>query len=162
MFFIVHLQILLNILIKNGLFRNCGRKPFRPTIMKQSSWCFSLCLTRKHPVPSKRRTYSAETLKSAVDEARRTRKLRSAARKYGVPIATMFRVIHNLNMRTKPGKRTILTEQEETRIETWVLYMARAGFPLSMTDLTTTVAAIAAKLRKTRDIPESFPSKKVL
>lgn len=168
MFLIACLFISLVILINITLFHNCGRNLLQPTIMKQVSTCLLTKMTkcvsfyfrRKHPVQGKRRmTYPPEALKFAVEEARRTRKLRTAARKYGVPISTVFRMIHNVNIKPKPGKQTILTEQEELRIEQWVLYMARAGFPISMTDLNNTVAAIVDKLRKKRDIPDSFPSR---
>ncbi|XP_055548916.1 uncharacterized protein LOC129732248 [Wyeomyia smithii] len=59
----------------------------------------------------------------------------------------------------KPGPNTVLTAQEESRIKEWILYMSKVGFPLSATDILHAVIDYADKIRKTRNIPKSFPSR---
>ncbi|XP_053681562.1 uncharacterized protein LOC128732342 [Sabethes cyaneus] len=107
----------------------------------------------------KRKLYSAEALENAVSEARRTGKLRKAAKLYDIPYATVYRYLKHPPRNDRPGPSTLLRPEEEARFEQWALYMARAGFPISEADLTYTVKDYAAKNRETRDLPASFPSK---
>lgn len=110
------------------------------------------------PKTTKHKQFDPEALASAVILAKKTNNVRAAARMFGVPNSTLLRRIKNRPPK-KRGPKTVLTADEEAHIADWVLYMARAGFPISATDLTQTVDDYAKKIRKTRAIPASFPSK---
>ncbi|XP_021695266.1 uncharacterized protein LOC110680248 [Aedes aegypti] len=83
--------------------------------------------------------------------------MRRAAKMFHVPFSTVQRYIRTPPKGQKPGPGTVLTAEEEARIKTWVLYMSRAGFPLSESDILSTVSDYAEKIRKTRNIPSTFP-----
>lgn len=107
----------------------------------------------------KRKQYCAEALENAVSEARRTGKIRRAAKHYEVPFSTVQRYIKTPPKNQKPGPLTLLRPDEEARFEQWIIYMSKAGFPISETDLTHAVKDYADKIRPTRNLPSSFPSK---
>ena len=105
-----------------------------------------------------RKQYDPETFERAVILASKTKNVRNAARQFNVPNSTLLRRINNKALK-QTGPRTILKPEEEKRIVNWILYMGKAGFPVSAADLTSTVSDYAKKIRKTRQIPPSFPSK---
>lgn len=106
-----------------------------------------------------RKSYEHGVLNLALDQARQTGKVREAARNYNVPYSTLQRYLQKPPKSNKSGPNTVLLPEEEAKIEEWILYMARAGFPVSESVLTRTVAEYAKQIRKTRELPESFPSK---
>lgn len=108
---------------------------------------------------SPRKQYHPEDLERAIEEARKTGKMRRAAKMFHVPFSTVQRYIRTPPKGQKPGPGTVLTAEEEARIKTWVLYMSKAGFPLSESDILSTVSDYAEKIRKTRNIPSTFPCK---
>lgn len=108
---------------------------------------------------SARKQYSPEDLERAIEEAQKTGKMRRSAEKFRVPFSTVQRYIQSPPKNIKPGPVTVLSASEEGRIKTWVLYMSRAGFPMSETDLYHAVMDYAETIRKKRDIPKTFPCK---
>ncbi|XP_055546138.1 uncharacterized protein LOC129730654 [Wyeomyia smithii] len=107
----------------------------------------------------KRKSYDPRVLHLAFDQARRTGKIREFSRDHNLPYSTLQRYLQKAPKSNKPGPNTILLPEEEAKIEEWILYMSRAGFPISECNLTHTVTEYAEKIRKTRELPESFPSK---
>nr|XP_029725126.1 uncharacterized protein LOC115265069 [Aedes albopictus] len=121
-----------------------------------SNYYYSSSSKRKS---SPRKQYCAEELEKAVEEARKTGKIRRAAKKYQVPFSTVQRYLRTPPKSKRPGPGTVLTAEEESRIKTWILYMSRAGFPLSDSDVFNSVVDYVDKIRKKRDIPTTFPSR---
>ena len=71
--------------------------------------------------------------------------LREAARLYGVPHETLRRVLGVVEMGCKPGPSTILTKDEEERLDRYIVDMADMGFGLSRDDIRFTAYKIAEK-----------------
>lgn len=128
------------------------------SILKQAIKYYIKLSSRNTQRNQKRKQYSAEALKNAVSEARRTGKLRKAAKRFEVPFTTVQRYLRTPPKNNKPGPSTLLRPDEEACFERWTLYMSKAGFPISETDLTHTVKDYADKIRQTRKLPTSFPS----
>lgn len=93
-------------------------------------------------------------MQRALVQAEKTGKVREAARHHKVPYSTVQQYLRKPPNTSKPVPSTILFVEEEARIEQWILYMSRAGFPISVSDLSRTVAEFAKKIRKTREQPE--------
>ncbi|XP_055527887.1 uncharacterized protein LOC129720430 [Wyeomyia smithii] len=81
------------------------------------------------------------------------------AKRYMVPLTTLHRHVKHPPRNDRPGPLTLLRPEEEARFEQWAFYMARAGFPINETDLIYAVKDYADKIRETRNLPPSFPSK---
>lgn len=72
--------------------------------------------------------YSAENLKNALKE------IREASDKYGIPLGTLSRKMHNLQT-AKPGHPTVLTADEEKNIAEAILVASDWGFPFEPLDV---------------------------
>ncbi|XP_041973215.1 uncharacterized protein LOC121728940 isoform X2 [Aricia agestis] len=83
----------------------------------------------------KRKSLVTENLKLAVEEAKKTRKIREVARKYGIPKSTLYFKLKNPGHKTSRGPPPILTNEEEETLEKWILETSRKGFPLKKGDI---------------------------
>lgn len=118
--------------------------------------------TRKTPVrrvakgvknkPKKiERNYSPEDLLKAVNLVREGMKMYKAAMKCNVPKTTLSRKIHGYeNVGARKGPSTVLTQEEEDDLVTWILYNAAHGEPVSKRKLLDCVKKyVISKNRKT-------------
>ena len=99
--------------------------------------------TRKLASPL--RTWDQEAMSAAykdvMDDGER---VSTAASRFGVPRKSLDdRVKGNVDLDCKMGNETALSGDEEHSIFNYIEYMARRGFPLSMSQILSTAAAIA-------------------
>ena len=72
----------------------------------------------------------------AVQSVQEGKGLREAARLYNVPIESLRRRVNgSVDLFCKPGPPTILTAEEETALEEYILTMAEMGFGLTRDDI---------------------------
>lgn len=76
--------------------------------------------------------YSEDDLNSALQEINEGNlSLNSAAKKYGIPKGTLHnKITGKVPIQRKMGPDTVLTTEEEQKIETWILTKAKLGFPM--------------------------------
>lgn len=82
--------------------------------------------------------YSEENLKRAI-EAVRKKEINSylAADKYGIPRSTIIHRLYGTRgaKQSKPGKPTVFSIDEETKMASYIHVMKKCGYPLTKKDL---------------------------
>ena len=84
----------------------------------------------------KRKLWSEESMCAAVQSVQDGKGLREASRLYNVPVETLRRrTTGKVELDCKPGPSTVLTKEEEDRLNTYLIQMAEMGFGLSSEDV---------------------------
>lgn len=84
--------------------------------------------------------YTLEQLSTALESIRKGNRIRQVSRSSGIPESTLRDKFKATYKQDKPGAPTVLTYDEENRIVTWVLDMAKMGFPVNTQKLKACVA----------------------
>lgn len=97
--------------------------------------------------------YTEIALGDALEAIRSGTSIRQASKEYGVPRTTLIDRVHG---RVKLGPRrmgpaTVLTYEEERKLEEWLTHLAKTGFPQKKMDLINTVHKIV--LAENRETP---------
>ena len=96
----------------------------------------------------KQKLWSQDNMERAVKYCKEnhTVGLRETARRYNVPIETLRRKIAGITrMSAKPGRETVLTDEEEGRLVQYVIEMCDMGFGLTRQDVMRTAYTIATQ-----------------
>lgn len=105
--------------------------------------------------------YSEDDIVKAIDEISAGAKVRETCRKYGIPHST---IINKIKLRhpvqRRMGPPTILTPNEETLLKTWILAMAKKGFPVNKEMVIDTVKHIMESDARPNPFKDNKPGKK--
>jgi transposase-like protein len=78
------------------------------------------------------RKYTKEAFQNALSAVRQNRlKVRQAAHEYSVPVTTLYDHVRGVYKSNQRGPAKQLTQEEETSIVNYLLYMARHGLPMT-------------------------------
>ena len=87
---------------------------------------------------------------AAVQSVHNGKGLREASRLYNVPVETLRRqTTGKVELDCKPGPSTVLTKEEEDRLNTYLIQMAEMGFGLTSEDVMQMAYVIVDKSRQT-------------
>ena len=76
------------------------------------------------------RKYSEEDLEKAISAVKRGQSYKSAAKQYGVQRTTLMNKCKGRSaVNCRMGPSTILSSEEETHLEQWLIHIASRGFP---------------------------------
>lgn len=70
---------------------------------------------------------------------------KEASRKYNVPYSTLHDTANKKYKKSKKGRSTTLTEEQESRIATYILHMAKIGYTITKKDIQSLVSNIFTK-----------------
>ena len=89
-------------------------------------------------------------MRAAVQSVHDGKGLREASRLYNVPVeALRRRTTGKVELGCKPGPSTVLTKEEEDRLNTYLIQMAEMGFGLTSEDVMQMAYVIVDKSRRT-------------
>lgn len=109
---------------------------------------------------NKRKPYSPEALRQALQAVDQGDSLRKAADAYGVSPATILRKRRNPEkIDSKKGPSTIFSTQEEQEIVSWVIYRAERGYPVTKPELLDSVQAYVTSLKRETPFVEGRPGR---
>lgn len=98
---------------------------------------------------TKRKQWSVESMKAATELVRSGGGLRDASRLYNVPVETLRRrVTGKVAEDCRPGPPTVLTDEEESRLEGYLIRMSEMGFGLTREDVMAMAFTIAEKTQR--------------
>ena len=128
---------------------NSIHKMSKSTLQVSITCCLSLYShVRKMAVSNvKRKLWCKESMLEAVKSIEDEGKgLREASRIYNVPVETLRRrVIGITSLDAKPGRDTVLTSEEETRLAQYIVDMCDMGFGLTRRDVMRVAYSIVEK-----------------
>lgn len=105
-------------------------------------------------MPPKRRQYSRITVDAAIKYLQETgESTRNVSKKFGIPRSTLQFKIKNPHTKDKCGPNTILTETEENLIVSWIINLAKKGFPRNIDGIVSSVQDFLT------DVPRPNPFK---
>lgn len=109
----------------------------------------------------KRKKWNDQDMLSAMNEVKEGKgTVSSVARKYQVPRRTLEdRIKGRVEHGKSPGPSTVLTKEEEDALVSYLIYMAKQGFPLTPKMTTAFAWAIALKAGTADRFSENGPSK---
>lgn len=94
-------------------------------------------------VGAKRRTYDASLVDVVAESVKSgSLSLCQASKTYNIPKTTLHDRVNKKYFTSKIGKRTVLTDEEESRLEQWALHMSRIGFGRTRRELVQVVKQI--------------------
>lgn len=97
----------------------------------------------------KRKLWSNESMKAAVESVESGTGIREASRLYNVPIETLRRrVTGQVEIGCRPGPTTVLTKEEEDQVERYLIQMADMGFGLTSEAIMHMVYVIVEKCQR--------------
>ena len=91
----------------------------------------SVYVNRPEKQKIKRRQYSPDNLKHAVEALKSGLSLRKTANAFGVPVVKLHRKKNNLDVNSKLGPSTMFTKEEEAKIVNWIIYRGERGYPVT-------------------------------
>ncbi|CAG9574838.1 unnamed protein product [Danaus chrysippus] len=97
----------------------------------------------------KRKAYSDENLQKALAEISKGMSKKLAAKTFQVPRSTIQFRLKNPEHGCKPGPPTILNNEEEEALVTWIKVSSRKGFPKRKEDLIKSVSEFLKKTNRT-------------
>lgn len=105
--------------------------------------------------------YKEEDVIKAIDEISKGAKVRETCRKYNIPHTT---VINKMKLKypvqRKMGPPSILTTQEESLLKTWIIAMAKKGFPVNKEMVVDTVKKIITEENRPNPFKDNTPGRK--
>jgi hypothetical protein len=108
-----------------------------------------ITMATKGPGKKNRKQWSQESMTAAVGAVNKEySSLWAASRLYNVPIETERRVSGQVDIECGPGPPTVLSKDEESRLEEYCIEMADRGFGLSREDVMRFAYQIAEKMKK--------------
>ena len=119
----------------------------------------SVYVNRPKKQKIKRRQYSPDNLKHAVEALKSGLSLRKAANAFGVPVVTLHRKKDNLDVNSKPGPSTVFTQEEEAKIVNWIIYRGERGYPVTKTELLDCVQKYVNHSKKATPFNENRPGR---
>lgn len=112
------------------------------------------------PVKGKMLNYPEEQMNLAVDAVRKGMPVATAAKRFSVPrITLMYKAKGKTPQHRRMGPDTVLKKEEENLLVQWILTMAKAGFPLTKTELLDSVQHLIQELKRKNPFVHNRPGK---
>ncbi|CAK1577870.1 unnamed protein product [Parnassius mnemosyne] len=86
-------------------------------------------INKKKKSPKKRKQYSLENIKLALEAINKGMSKKLASKTYGVPRTTLIFHTDHPDKNVRPGPPTVLTAKEEEDLVNWIKLNSRKGFP---------------------------------
>jgi transposase len=83
--------------------------------------------------------------------------IRSVSKRLGIPNSTLHDVLSRKYRKQGRGPKTVFSESQEAKIVDWILYCARAGFPISVDRLKLTISELARELKISSPFSDGKP-----
>ena len=108
--------------------------------------------------------YSEEALKQAITAVEsKSCSLNKAAKDYGIPLGTLFNKVNGkVPLQRRMGPSPILTDEEESRLEKWILDKAEIGYPMHHMIVRQAVKSVLDKLNRKNPFTNNLPGVKWL
>lgn len=107
----------------------------------------------------KRKDYDQKALESAITDVQNGLSKKAAAKKYGVPRATIQFRLSTKFVKSSCGPSTVLTTEEESLLEDWITKCARKGFPRRKDDILQSVKEFIDTSGKITPFTDNVPGK---
>lgn len=105
--------------------------------------------------------YSKEQMEDAIADVKRGLAVATSARKHKVPRVTlMYKIQGKTPTERKMGRDSYLTKEEEGVLVTWILSMAKVGFPVGKEQLLNSVQHLMLELKRDNPFANNRPGKK--
>ena len=104
----------------------------------------------------KRKFWSDESMRAAMESVSEGKGLREAAGLYNVPVETLRRVTGKVDIDCRPAPPTVLTKEEEETIVCYLIQMADMGYGLTREAVMHMVYIIVEKYK----MPHPFKNEK--
>lgn len=108
----------------------------------------------------KRKQYSEDSLKKALDAIESGMPKKQAAKQFQVPRATLQFRIKNPNHKPLPGPSPVLNEEEENQIKNWLTVSHKKGFPKRKEDVLKSVSEFVKKSGRPNPFKDNIPGEK--
>ncbi|XP_074040900.1 uncharacterized protein [Leptinotarsa decemlineata] len=112
-------------------------------------------------MPGKKHTflkYSEQQMTAAMNEVQRGMPISTAAKKHKVPRVTLlYKVRGKTPVQRKMGRDCYLLKGEEKLLVSWILKMARAGFPIQKQQLIESVQRLMIELKRDNPFKDNKP-----
>lgn len=96
----------------------------------------------------KRKQYSPDDVRKALDAVNKGLSFREAEKKFGVPATSVHRAVrHPEKIDSKHGPAPVLSPAVEKEILHWILYRAERGYPVTKTEFLDSVQAYIRRLK---------------
>lgn len=107
----------------------------------------------------KKKNYDPNNMILALRELRETEnpKIREIARKYDIPKSTLHFKLKNPDRRTSFGPQPVLTEDEESILELWIIRLMKKGFPLKIENLQRSVSKFLEENPRPNPFKDNYP-----
>lgn len=108
--------------------------------------------------------YTEADLSAAIDSVRRNEiSANKAAKQYGIPKGTLISKLHgDTPIERRMGPDTVLTQEEEARLEKWILDKASLGFPMHPNEVREAVQKILKAEKRPNPFTDDKPGRKWL
>lgn len=110
--------------------------------------------------PRRYMNYTASQLANAVEMARKGVSIRRAAATLHIPESTVRKNLSTTRLVKSPGRPTILSKLEESRIVEWITEMAKVGVPVDAQRLKTCVASFLHMSARKTPFSNGVPGRK--
>lgn len=112
------------------------------------------------PVKGKMLNYPEEQMNLAIDAVLRGMPVATAAKRFSVPRITLMYKAKGKSPKTRRmGPDPVLTNEEEYILEDWILTMAKAGFPITKSELLDSVQHLIQELQRKNPFLDNRPGK---
>jgi len=109
-------------------------------------------------MPRKRENFSQSNIDAAIDAfINDGLSKKAAAQKYGIPRSTLQHRLKNPNMKITCGPATVLTQDEEDLLQTWIIDSCRKGFPRRKEDLLNSVQKFLETNKRQNPFKNNLP-----
>lgn len=106
-----------------------------------------------------RRKYTEGDLQNAIRAINNGSSVYKASRVYNIPETTLRDKRDKKYFGDRPGRKTILTKSEETKIVDWIHCLGKQGFPVSKEQLKQGVAKLVENLDRPNTFKDGMPGK---
>ncbi|XP_073991864.1 uncharacterized protein [Rhodnius prolixus] len=114
----------------------------------------------KSKCPKPKFQYSDDQMKAALQDVGQGTTVSEAAKKHSVPRVTLMYKVKGISpVSRRMGPSTVLTSEEEEVLVLWISSVARAGFPITKTQLLMSVRQLIKKLDRPNPFSNNLPGK---
>ncbi|KAJ8937818.1 hypothetical protein NQ318_003722 [Aromia moschata] len=115
---------------------------------------------KKFTVMAGKFKYSEEDMKGALEEVKRGTSVSRASKLFGVPRVTLlYKHTGKSPIARKMGPESILTVQEESHLEQWIIHLGSRGFPVTKNQLLDSVQLLIRKLNRSTPFVDQRPGR---
>jgi hypothetical protein len=106
-----------------------------------------------------RKKYTKKDLQNAITEINNGSSVYKVSRDYNIPETTLRDKRDKKYCGDIPGRKTILSKAEETKIVDWIHYLGKQGFPVTKEQLKQGVAKLVENLKRPNTFKDVIPGK---